>query len=338
MNSLAWFGIVLASLGSVGSVLAGETPLGRERVHVHELPEAQMPGADAHAIHPHEHGGHAHAIETENLFGFVLGSDTEEAGARTLALETVGRFGKRAGSYRGFVQKLEYGIGATDDLSLALSALGDHHRLRRVPDFEDVPARSTFSGIGAEVRWRILDRRAAPFGLTLHLEPSLARIDETSGQAGRKLGSESKLILDREFVPDTLFGAVNLVLDGERMKERRAGTAAERAAVAGVGAALAYRVSGVFIGAETRLLRAYEGIGLRQWQGQALYVGPTLFARLPQGGWLAAAWNVQVAGRQAAAKAGPGSAEAARDGARRDRRDHINFERHQVRLKIGFEF
>jgi hypothetical protein len=46
-------------------------------------------------------------------------------------------------------------------------------------------------------------------------------------------------------------------------------------------------------------------------------------AKLPGGYWLLAAWNVQVAGR---AVDEPGSL------------DLRNFERHQVRLKFGFNY
>jgi hypothetical protein len=82
-------------------------------------------------------------------------------------------------------------------------------------------------------------------------------IDDGSGQSGRKIGSENKRIFDRELVSNTLFGAVNLLYDVERMKECREGFVAEREANAGIGAALAYRVTDeLFLGAEARYLRA----------------------------------------------------------------------------------
>ncbi|HKG84288.1 MAG TPA: hypothetical protein VKB16_14210 [Beijerinckiaceae bacterium] len=237
-----------------------------------------------------------------------------------------------------------------------------------MPDFEDVSGRYAANGVGAEVRWRFLDRKTAPFGLTLHLEPSVARIDEVSGQAGRKLGSENKLIFDRELIPNTLFGAINLLYDVERMKERHNNFVAERAANAGVGAALTFRVTDdLFLGGEARYLRAYEGFGLRKWQGEAVYVGPTLFARFLKNGWISAAWNYQVNGRTAVNRAERAEAVAEFNGAvaealaavaeppegeqpaplqlpsapafaRRGHKDLVNFERHQLRLKVGFEF
>lgn len=332
------------------------------RGHTHEA--AHGHGDDQHSANQHDQPGHAHAenqndheVETENLFGFTLGSDTEEAGAKGVAVETIGRLGKRGGSYRGLGQKLEFSFGATNDVSFSVAALGDYHRLRNIPGFEDVPGRYAFNGIGGELRWRLLDRKAAPFGLTLHLEPSVARIDEVSGQAGRKIGSENKLILDRELIPDTLFGAINVLYDVERMRERHANFVAERAANAGLGAALSHRVTeNLFLGAEARYLRAYEGFGLRKWHGEALLVGPTLFARLPTNGWISASWNVQLAGRTAINRAERAEVTsefneafaAAIDAGEppppvpdfggRGRKDLVNFERHQFRLKVGFEF
>jgi hypothetical protein len=65
----------------------------------------------------------------------------------------------------------------------------------------------------------------------------------------------------------------------------------------GIAAALAVQVMpNVFIGPEARMLRHYEGLGLNSLAGQALYVGPTLYATFGQGYFLSAAWNVQVWG------------------------------------------
>jgi hypothetical protein len=342
--------------------------------HAHRAEERanaahRQPNADARhdrgqAGGSHREGGkaggageaHEHGVETENLFGFTLGSDTEEAGAKELALESVIRTGKR-GTYRGLGQKLEFSFGVTDDFSLSFALLGDYHRVRAVPGFDDIPGRYAFNGFGTEVRWRLLDRKTSPFGLTLHLEPSVARIDEVTGQAGRKLGSENKLIFDQELIPDTLFGAVNLLYDIERMKERRSGFVSERSANIGVGGALAYRVADdVFVGGEARYLRAYEGFSLKKWQGHAVYLGPTLFAKFLENGWLSLAWNIQVAGREAIDRADRADAVAEYNAAveaaaaagdvlppapifpRRGPVDLVNFERHQFRVKVGFAF
>jgi hypothetical protein len=79
----------------------------------------------------------------------------------------------------------------------------------------------------------------------------------------------------------------------------------------------------VFIGAEARNIRLYEGLGLGRFAGQALYVGPTLYMTFGAQFWLSAAWNVQAWGTTAE---GGGTL------------DSTNFERHQVRFRLGVNF
>ena len=57
--------------------------------------------------------------------------------------------------------------------------------------------------------------------------------------------------------------------------------------------------------------------------GQALYLGPTFYARLSAQWWVSGAWNVQAAGH-AANTAGA--------------LDLVNFERHQVKFRLGYHF
>ena len=301
-----------------------------------QRPEAQGTG---HAREAGEDG-----LQTENMFGFTLGSDTDEAGAKALALENAARFGKRIGSYRALGQKLEFGYGVTDDLNVALAFLGDYHRVRGVPELDDVRGRYGFAGIGGEVRWRLLRRETAPVGLTVHIEPSISRFDETSGQTGRKLGSENRLIIDRELVPGTLFSAVNLIYDLERFREYRSGEV-ERGSNAGAAAALSFQIAPkVLVGGEVRYLRAYDGLALNRYTGDALLIGPTFFARLPHNTWVSASWNVQVTGRERIDRAGLVAAVSAGDfetaaGIARPRRLNLGqFQRHALRLKLGIEF
>ena len=244
---------------------------------------------------------------------------------------------------------------------MSFSALGDCHRIRNVPEFDDVGGRCAFNGFGTQVRWRFLDRSKGPFGLTSSSEPSFARIDGGSGLAGRGVGAENKLIFDRELVPGVLLG-VNLLYDVARFRERNA-LASERGGRPGVSAALAVQVAPkVLLGAEARYQRTYEGLSLSRYGGDAIFVGPTLFA---QSGnvWLSAAWNVQVAGREAVNRPERAAAIVEASNATTDalvaalaageepptpvvpdlpvRHRRLNlkdFERHQVKLKVGFDF
>jgi len=325
-------------------------------------------GLPAPALADDEPGAGAHgadrdkAVETENIFGFTAGSDTGDANGKGVSAEATPRTGKRVGAYRALGTKTEFGFGVTDDFNMSFSALGSCHRIRNVPEFDDVGGRCAFNGFGTEIRWRFLHRSKGPFGLTLQLEPGFSRIDGGSGLAGRALGAENKLIFDRELVPGVLFGAVNLLYDVERFRARDA-LASERGGRPGVSAALAVQVAPkVLLGAEARYQRTYEGLSLSHYSGDALFVGPTLFA---QSGnvWLSAAWNVQVAGREAVnrperaaaiVEAANATADAlaaalaageeppapvAPDLPVRHRRLNLkDFERHQLKLKVGFDF
>lgn len=287
---------------------------------------AESRPAGGHAGHNHG-AGKAHGIETENLFGFTLGSDTEHAGAKGLALENVARFGKRASSYFGLGQKLEFAYGITNDFSASLALLGDHHRIKEKPAYagtvENVKSRYLFNGFGGEIRYRLMDRQKAPFGLTLHLEPSIARSDELSGLKGIKYGTENKIILDREVIADKLFVAFNLLQELEVVKEKGA-TTWERSSKVGASVAATYQIMpNVFLGAEARYLRAYEGLRMKAYLGDAWYLGPTVSARFAENYWVSIAYNGLVGGQ---AKGGG------------LKYDLDNFERHQLRVKFGMEF
>jgi hypothetical protein len=80
--------------------------------------------------------------------------------------------------------------------------------------------------------------------------------------------------------------------------------------------------AGMFIGAESRYLRNYDGLGLDSFRGNALYLARPL-REISQRLWLSAAWNIQVAGH------------AANDGRSLDL---TNFERNQVEFQFGYNF
>jgi hypothetical protein len=80
---------------------------------------------------------------------------------------------------------------------------------------------------------------------------------------------------------------------------------------------------GILIGMEGRFLREYEGFALDHLAGQALFAGPTLYARLSKRLWMISALSAQVTGH------------AARDGGSLDL---VNFERYQAKVQFGLEF
>jgi hypothetical protein len=97
------------------------------------------------------------------------------------------------------------------------------------------------------------------------------------------------VLADRELIAGRLYGAFNIEYEPVQTRLRGSGEVL-RDSTFGVGAALAMQVMpNVFIGAEARNLRHYEGLGLNTFAGQALYIGPTLYATFGQGYFLSAA-------------------------------------------------
>jgi hypothetical protein len=70
-------------------------------------------------------------------------------------------------------------------------------------------------------------------------------------------------------------------------------------------------------------LRKYQGIGLDEFTGQALFAGPTAYFQLSERSRLTATWNFQAWGRPARSSAAL---------------DLVDFERHQARLVFGVNF
>ncbi len=264
----------------------------------------------------------AHPVESENLFGFTLGSDIDEPGTIGLAVESVSAFGRRSGTYATDNAKLELSFAPVHNLSLSVSLLGGAWNIRNNPDLPDIYA-MRFRGLGGEIRLRLLERDIHGVGVTLHAEPSITLADEVSGEAGTGYASENKLIIDTTLMHNRLWAAMNLVYDVEQFRPWN-GSSTEQASVAGVTGAMTARVTDtLFLGGEIRYLMAFERMSLSQQVGRALYLGPTAYWRISDSAWLAAAWNIQVAGH---ANNDP------------DRLDLTNFSRHLVRLKLGFEF
>lgn len=264
----------------------------------------------------------AEGIDTEHLFGFMIGTDIGSVGERELQSETTGRFSRNGGKYRAVGQEFELEFVPAKNVRVELGTSFASHYIRGVPGLED-RRQLSWEGVSLDLRYRFLDRDAAPFGFTVAVEGHGSRIDETTAAAVRSYGAGLALAFDRELIPNVAVAALNLIYQPEWT--RLVGTrAAEQEST--IGAALALMVQtrpGVFLGGEARYLRQYEGIGLQEFEGQALFVGPTAYFQLSPRTRLTAAWSVQAWGRPAGSNAAL---------------DLVNFERHHARLIFGVNF
>ncbi|PIK69017.1 hypothetical protein CS379_32035, partial [Methylobacterium frigidaeris] len=260
-------------------------------------------------------------IDSEHLFGFTEGSDLGVPGEAELEWETSGRLGKRLGRFLAIDSGLALKMPLTNDFRLAPGVTFNAYDIGAPGD----PARTTggFNGGFLETRLRLLDRRTAPFGLTLSIVPAYGTVDGGSGAPARSFGTDVGLLADRELIPGKLVAAVNL---GFAFSTTRLTALDERVLGSGIeaSAALAYQARpGLFVGAEARYARTYEGLALDRLAGEAVYLGPTLYTTLSPQAWASFTWSFQVAGR-ASDEPGP--------------LDLSSFDRHQMRLRVGYNF
>ena len=263
----------------------------------------------------------AEKFDSEHMFGFTTGSDIGEPRSTEVESETIGRIGKRMGTYGAFSTTFEYKYTLNDSLRISPGGTWSVYNIAGVPNLDD-RRQLAIQGYSVEFSYRFLDRQKAPFGVTLNVVPAWNGRDEATGAHVDQYGAEISLLVDREMIADKLFGALNVIYDPATTRTRATGLW-DRDATVGLGAALTARVtSNLFLGVETRYLRKYDSLSLDDFAGQALYVGPTFYIKISDRWSLAGAWNMQVAGR-AVDETGA--------------LDLTNFDRHQVKLRVSAE-
>src|SRR3954447_22524537 len=107
-------------------------------------------------------------------------------GEKEVSAETIGRVAKRDGSFNAFQHKLEFEFTPTQFMQFEFAALGAPLSIRNVPDLANRDA-IAFSGFSGEFRYLLIGRGpSSPFGLTFSVEPTFARLDDTSGEGLRR--------------------------------------------------------------------------------------------------------------------------------------------------------
>ena len=261
------------------------------------------------------------SFDTEHIFGFMIGTDVGNPGEREFQTQTTGRFGK-GGTYRALQQEVEIEVVPLPNFRIEVGGTATLHDITGVPDIDD-RRQFNFQGASLDLRYRLLDRGRAPFGLTVAAELHGDRIDETSGAKGRMYGSEFTLAFDRELVPNFVIGALNLIYQPEWARFEVAGLSEKSSTIGAAFGGLVRVRPNFLLGGEMRYFRQYEGIGLGEFSGQALFVGPTAYFQLSEKSRLTLSWSMQAWGRPA----GSGG-----------NLDLVNFERHQARLVFGVNF
>jgi hypothetical protein len=256
------------------------------------------------------------------LFGFVEGADIGERSDRELVVDSTLRAGRNTGSFADTASELELKYTAFQNFRISAGAALAYYDITGVTGIADT-GHGAIQSLFFDARFRLLDRDRAPFGLTISAAPHWGFVDETSGVQAAHYGIETQLLADYEFKPGRLVGAVNLLFANDRTR-LIATDGVQHESLAGAGAALAAQIMpGLWLGEEARYLRDYSGATLNAFSGQALYIGPTLYARFDGNAFVSVAWDFQIWGKAISA---PGALDLA------------NFERQQVKLRLGVEF
>jgi hypothetical protein len=261
-------------------------------------------------------------VDSEHLFGFTEGSDIGSKGEREFKNESTLRAGKAVGLFAAGASEAEIKYTISDSFRVSVAATLAYFDINGVPGTGDAN-RVAIQTASFNTRFRLLDRNKAPIGMTLSVEPHWGFVDETTGRRSGHFGAETALLVDRELVPDRLLGAFNVQFENDRVRTV-APSVVRHESILGSGLAVAARASAsLWLGAEARYLRSYDGATLNVFSGHALYLGSTVFAALPNNFWLSAALDFQVRGRAVGI---PRSL------------DLTNFERYQAKLRVGVSF
>jgi hypothetical protein len=261
-------------------------------------------------------------IETEHLFGFTIGSDVGEVGEREVEGTVTGRFAKQTGSYNAASSTLSAEFVPLPNLRTEFTGALVSYDIAGVSGLAD-QRYTSFGGLSADIRYRVLDRATAPFGFAIGAEPHWGRADDVTGEPVSQYGVDFVAAADWEVIPDRVVAAFNLLYQPETMRSKATGTWSQES-TAGVAIAVMAQVhSGILVGGEARYLRKYDGLGLDTFAGQGFFIGPTVYVKLSERAWITAAWSAQVTGQ---ATTSVGSL------------DLVNFERHQARLLFGVNF
>jgi hypothetical protein len=261
-------------------------------------------------------------VDTQFIFGFTAGADVGELGEKEIEHQTIARLGKGEGSYAAFSDQLRAEFVPTRNFRFEIGVPVAFHNISGVTDLDD-RRHGRFDGLVTEFRYRLLDREHAPFAFTIGAEPHWGRVDETSGKPVDNYGGEILIAVDREFIKERVFGALNLIYDPEVTRSRETGLW-QREATLGLLASVTTQVRpGVFVGAEARYLRKYASLGFDAFAGQALFVGPTMYVRFSKTLAISGAWGIQAVGH---AFDIPGSL------------DLTNFTHHQALFRLEHNF
>ena len=264
--------------------------------------------------------GLSSASADENYFGYTYGAETLPKGRSEIYQWLTSRTGKADGAYSAVDLQTEIEHGFTDRLQGSLYLNAIHHDVSGVTGFAE-RNQSAFNGLQASVKYNLQSPEKGGWGLAVYLEPGFKRYSAKSGARTDTYFLEPKIIVQRNFLDDTLVWATNFGTEFERGNERvldRWQSELELQLSTGLSYRFAPRW---FAGVEGSATSAFERMDIEELGEYAVFIGPNLHYAAPSW-WSTLTVFPQVTGWPA----NQGS------------RNLNNFEALHVRLKVGYNF
>ncbi|MBI2517155.1 MAG: hypothetical protein HYV95_09590 [Opitutae bacterium] len=256
----------------------------------------------------------------ENYFGYTYGAETLPKGHGELYQWVTFRNGKADGSYRAVDLQTEIEYGFTDRLQGSFYLNAIQHVVSHVPGFTDRD-QFRFNGVQASLKYNAKSPYKDGYGLALYVEPGYKRYSRKSGKREDIFFFETKLITQKNYLEDTLVWATNLSAELEREHDL-VDQVWETELELELSTGLSYRIAPRwFVGAEAVARSAFERAHLNQLGKYAIFLGPNIHYASARW-WFTLTALPQVTGWPA-------------NGGERNLN---NFEKLEVRLKIGLNF
>jgi hypothetical protein len=281
------------------------------------------------------------ALPTD-VFGFTTGSDVNDLGALSGALEYNGNYGTRFGRAQGHLLKAQLSYSPFPCVEIGPTIQGFGFGAGGTTRALDV---QQYGGT-VEMKYKLLGRATHGVGVTFTTEPGAFSRQYRSGffdaagvpfkPTGTVASNLARVLIDFELVKDKLYGAINLehsaVWDDPAKQGFGFGaTGYARFSNVNIRAALAYKVTDTFyVGAEASHQRAYTGIFMSKDLGNAWFAGPTFYWQATEKLAVTGAYNYQFAGQTDDVQRLFGTSSK--------NVDLFNFNRHLAKLKIAYSF
>jgi hypothetical protein len=203
------------------------------------------------------------------------------------------RADKGIGTYRAFDTWFEIEYGITDRFQTSTYFMFDGRNQSGLDpaDYQDISG-FRFDGVQQEFIYNIASTYTNPVGISLYLEPGWSRYHKISGEEINEFEIETMLILQKNWLDDTLISVLNIRSEAEWYYPKGGGV--DKEFTVEVTGGLTYRFArGWYFGVEGRYHTEFPEYGAQEHG--AYFVGPNLHWA-GRKWWATLTWLPQVYG------------------------------------------